>query len=106
MLFRSALESLVTARLTASEAEALAQAAKLKQVTSESHRLVYSFSDGRTFLDDPLMRRWFLDEWLTLRPAKADRQRLETKLAEVIDRAREDLDFEISVKATIVMARR
>ena len=101
-----ALESLVMARLTASEAEALAQAAKLKQVASETHRLVFSFADGRTFLDDPLMRHWFLDEWLTLRPAKADRQRLETKLAEVIDRAREDLDFEISVKATIVMARR
>jgi SAM-dependent methyltransferase len=101
-----ALESLVTARMTASDAEALAQAAKLKQVTSETHRLVYSFSDGRTFLDDPLMRNWFLDEWLTLRPAKAERQRLESKLAEVIDRAREELDFEVSVKATIVTARK
>ena len=101
-----ALESLVTARLTASEAEAQAQAAQLKQVSSETHRLPYSFADGRTFLADPLMCHWFLDEWLTLRPGKADRQRLETKLAEVIDRAREDLDFEISVKATIVTARR
>ncbi|NOT61305.1 MAG: class I SAM-dependent methyltransferase [Acidobacteria bacterium] len=101
----AALESLITSRVTASEAEAMAQAAKLKQISSETHRLSFSFADGKTFLNDPLMRNWFLDEWLALRPA-TDRQQLEDKLAEVIDRAREELDFELSIKATIVMARK
>jgi ubiquinone/menaquinone biosynthesis C-methylase UbiE len=102
----AALESLITAPPTVSEAEAFAKNAKLKQAQSETRKETFAFTDGAAFLNDPLIRHWFLAEWLGILPNEASRQRAETKLAELIDRAREGLDFEVSIKATLVQAQK
>lgn len=102
----AALESLITARPTLSEVEALAKQAKLKNIQSATRKEIFTFADGQSFLNDPLMSRWFLSAWLAPWTKAAQRQRLEAKLIELIDRARDDMNFEVSIKATLVTAQK
>lgn len=98
------LEKLVGERPTATEAEKLAEAAGLKDVRSVTQKERFDFPTGAAFLAAPLIETNFLGDWLALLPADATRARVLQKLPEMIDRARATLDFDVSLKATLIVA--
>jgi ubiquinone/menaquinone biosynthesis C-methylase UbiE len=100
------LETLITERLTASDAEQLAAATGLKQVRSVTQNERLEFPTGAEFLVAPLIETNFLGDWLALLPDDTTRARVLQKLPEVIDRARAAMDFDVSIKATLIIAQK
>ncbi|MBI1765124.1 MAG: class I SAM-dependent methyltransferase [Acidobacteria bacterium] len=100
------LEALTSARLTVSDAEAQAARAGWKSIRSVTRKETFPFADGATFLASPLIETAFLHDWLALLPDGATRARVKQHLPAVIDRARHELDFDVSIKATLVIAQK
>ncbi len=98
------LETLITERLTVGQVEDLAAAAGLKGVRSVTRKECFGFPTGAEFLVAPLIETYFLSDWLALLPDDATRARVLQKLPEMIDRARAAMDFDVSVKATLIVA--
>lgn len=97
------LEALTTARLFVSEAEGLARDAGLKQVRSATRKEEFNYTDGQAFLEDPLINNFFRDDWLALLPDEALRQRVTQELSKIIDQERQRADFDVSIKATLII---
>ena len=104
--YSAEVETLSTARLTAAEAEALAKDAKLKNVRSITRKERFDYASGAEFLAAPLIEAAFLDDWLDILPDDETRELVLNKLPEVIDRARQPLDFDVSLKATLLLAQK
>jgi ubiquinone/menaquinone biosynthesis C-methylase UbiE len=98
-----ALETLITERLTVTQAEQLAAAAGLKRIRSVTRKERFDFADAAAFLTSPLIETFFLNHWLEILPDAAAAARVRDDLVEVIDRARADLDFDVSIKATLII---
>jgi len=95
------LEALINERMTISEAERLGEGAGLRGLQSFSSIEEFRFESGEAFLDSPLIKDTFLDEWLAIIPA-ARRQEVRQQIAAIIDRERHDADFYLSIKATLI----
>jgi ubiquinone/menaquinone biosynthesis C-methylase UbiE len=100
------LERLITERPTVSKAEEIAEASGLKRVHSVTRKEGFDYDNGAAFLADPLIENAFLDEWLEILPDEDTRQRVLERLNLIIDRERHGVNWDISVKATIVVGKR
>lgn len=100
------LEAMITDRLTASNAETLALDAGLQRVRSVTSNEKLEFSDGEAFLASPLIETSFLDDWLAFLPDQQSRRGVLEQLAVIIDRERQALPFELSIKATILIGQK
>ena len=100
------LERLITERPTVSNAEELAVASGLKRVNSVTRMERFDYDSAAAFLSDPLIENAFLDEWLGFLPDEDTRQRVLERLSLIIDRERREADWDISIKATIVIGRK
>jgi ubiquinone/menaquinone biosynthesis C-methylase UbiE len=100
------LEGLITERLMVSDAEELAAAAGLKQIRCVTQKERFDFKDAATFLSSPLIETEFLDDWLAILPDDAARQRVRQQLLKIIDRERYNADFDVSIKATVVIGQK
>lgn len=102
----SGLETLITARPTAPDAERMALAAGWRRVRSVTQKQRLDFDDASAFLSDPLMERYFFPEWFGLIPDDAERKSVRERLIPIIDRARRGLPFDVSIKATIIIGKK
>jgi ubiquinone/menaquinone biosynthesis C-methylase UbiE len=100
------LEGLITERLTETQAEEVAAAAGLKKITSIMRKEILTYPTGADFLTAPLIETVFLNDWLAFLPDADARARVLQQLPEMIDRARQSLDFDTSVKATLLLAQK
>lgn len=100
------LETLISERLTVSSAEAQATNAGWKNLRSVTRLERLSFADGAAFMSSPVIETAFLHDWLSFLPDPATQERVKRHLPEVIDRARQALDFEVSFKATLLIAQK
>ena len=100
------IEDLINERLTVTEAENLAEKAGFKQVCSVTRKERFDYSDAITFFDAPLIKTIFWDSWLAILPDQETRQRVQQQMANIIDRERHNMDFDISIKATLVIGRK
>ncbi|HZS05018.1 MAG TPA: class I SAM-dependent methyltransferase [Blastocatellia bacterium] len=100
------LEKLITERLTVSDAEELAKSAGLKGVRSVTQKERFDYANAEEFLSAPLMESSFLDEWLAILPDENAVRRVRRKLADIIDRERHHMDFDVSIKATLIIGRK
>ncbi len=100
------LETLIAAPLTLTNVEALAAAAGWKNIRTVNRKESFPFADGATFMTSPLIETAFLNGWLAFLPAAALRARVKRHLPAVIDRARQALDFDVSIKATLLIAQK
>jgi ubiquinone/menaquinone biosynthesis C-methylase UbiE len=100
------LETLIHERLPPTQAAELAAAAGLKKAHTVTRKEQFDYASGAEFLASPLIENVFLNDWLTLLPDEATRARVKEALPEVIDRARESLGFDVSVKATLLIAQK
>jgi ubiquinone/menaquinone biosynthesis C-methylase UbiE len=130
------LEALITERLTVSDAEQIATDAGLKQVQSVTRKERFDFKDGEAFLESPLIETFFLPDWLAILPNEDARERLRRQLTEIIDEGcynsdfgieemkpvelddgetreesageegRHKMDFDVSIKATLILGKK
>lgn len=97
------LEALILERLTIEEAEALGLEAGLRKVQSVTRKEIFYYADAATFLSAPLIDLAFLHHWLAILPNEDAVSLMREKLAVIIDRERQGLDFDVSIKATLVI---
>jgi len=95
------LEALISERLTVSDAEALAKRVGLRDLQSFSSREEFTFESGEAFMESPLIKDTFLDEWLAILPAERH-QEVSRRIVVIIDRERNEMDFDVSIKATLI----
>jgi ubiquinone/menaquinone biosynthesis C-methylase UbiE len=100
------LESLITERLTVSDAEQMAVEAGLKRVRSVTRKERFDFSDGQEFFESPLIGTFFLDDWLAMLPDQETRQRVQRQLIKIINQERRAMDFDVSIKATLIIGQK
>ncbi|HKX32241.1 MAG TPA: class I SAM-dependent methyltransferase [Blastocatellia bacterium] len=124
------LEGLITERLTVTEAEQLAAAARFGQIRSVTRKERFDFADAQAFFEAPLIETVFLEDWFSILPDQESRARVKEQLARIIDEERQGaeldgpprdaadkvdgeaganhdaLDFDVSIKATLVIARK
>lgn len=101
----AAVQSLISELPTVSQLEEMAADAGCKAVESWTSKEEFHFASGAEFLQSPLISDFLLDRWLdAVLPADDEgaRARVENQLAPLIDEERSDLDFALSIKATLV----
>lgn len=100
------LEKLITARLTPSEYEQMARSGGWQRVRSVTRKERFDYSDGAAFLSAPLFARYFLPDWLSLVADEREREDVRYTLINLIDRERHEMDFDVSIKATILLGQK
>src|SRR5499433_2383659 len=100
------LEGLITERLTVSDAEQLAFDAGLKDVRSVTEKERFDYKDGKEFFESPLIEAFFLNDWLAILPEEETRRQVRRQLTEIIDEERHKLDFDVSIKATLIIGQK
>ena len=100
------VESLIGELLTASEVEALARREALEEVESWTTIEEFDFKSGREFLDAPLVENFLLEHWLELLPDEEVRTNVLGEVARIIDDERHEIDFSLTVKASIVVGKK
>jgi len=104
--FTPDLERLITERPTVSIAEEMAAGSGLRRVHSVTRKERFDYKNAAAFLSDPLIENAFLDEWLEILPDEDTRQRVLETLTAIIDRERREADWDISIKATVVLGKK
>jgi ubiquinone/menaquinone biosynthesis C-methylase UbiE len=100
------VESLIGELPTVSDVEALARREALEGVESWTTIEEFDFASGREFLDAPLVENFLLEHWLDLLPDDAARTNVLDEVARIIDDDRHEIDFSLTVKATIVVGKK
>jgi ubiquinone/menaquinone biosynthesis C-methylase UbiE len=100
------LEGLITKRPTVTQAEQLARDAGLKQVRSVTRKERFDFSDAAAFLTAPLIESSFLNHWLEILPNAQSAEQAREAVAVIIDRERQEMDFDVSIKATLIIGQK
>jgi ubiquinone/menaquinone biosynthesis C-methylase UbiE len=100
------IESLIGELPTVSEVEALARREALEGVESWTTIEEFDFASGREFLEAPLVEDFLLDRWLDLLPDDEGRTRVLDEVVRIIDGDRHEIDFSLTVKATIVVGKK
>lgn len=100
------VESLITELPTVSEVEAMATREGLDNVTSWVQIEEFDFESGEEFLNAPLITDFLLKGWMESLPEDADRAHVTKEIERIIDAERQDMDFALTVKATLVVGRK
>lgn len=100
------VESLITELPTVSAVEEMAERADLDNITSWTQIEEFDYESGEEFLNAPLIMDFLFKNWLESLPDEADRERVSKEIARIIDAERQDMDFALSMKATLVIGRK
>ncbi|MGB7923612.1 MAG: class I SAM-dependent methyltransferase [Pyrinomonadaceae bacterium] len=102
----SDVEALIKELPTVSNVEAMAAREGLDAVTSWTRVEEFNYESGEEFLNAPLITDFLLKSWLESLPDDETRATISQEIARLIDEERQDMDFTISVKATLVSGRK
>jgi ubiquinone/menaquinone biosynthesis C-methylase UbiE len=100
------LEGLITERLTVSDAEQLSIDAGLNHVRSVTRKERFDFKDGNEFFKAPLIETFFLNIWLAILPDEETRRQVLEQSVSIIDEDRHKMDFDVSIKATLIIGQK
>jgi ubiquinone/menaquinone biosynthesis C-methylase UbiE len=100
------LETLITERLTVSDAEGLATDAGLKDVRAVTSKERFDYKDGKEFFESPLIGTFFLNDWLAILPDEETRGKVQQQMMKIIDEERHKMDFDVSIKATLIIGQK
>ncbi|MEJ7712067.1 MAG: methyltransferase domain-containing protein [Pyrinomonadaceae bacterium] len=102
------VESLIKELPTVSEVEQMAAQAGLDDIESWATIEEFPFPTGKDFVESPLISNFLLPRWLDALPADDEdlRQQVIDKIERLIDEERTDLEFALSIKATLVTGRK
>jgi ubiquinone/menaquinone biosynthesis C-methylase UbiE len=99
------VEELIKEQPTISDMEALAQREGLEAVTSWTSIEEFDYESGEEFLNAPLITDFLFKNWLGSLPPD-DREQVTKEIERIIDEERHDMDFSITLKATLVVGRK
>jgi ubiquinone/menaquinone biosynthesis C-methylase UbiE len=99
------VEELIRELPTISEIEALAQREGIEAVTTWTTSEEFNYESGEEFLNAPLITDFLFKNWLGSLPTE-DRVRITKELERIIDEERNDLDFTLTLKATLIIGRK
>jgi ubiquinone/menaquinone biosynthesis C-methylase UbiE len=99
------VEELITELPTVSVIEEVAKQAGLEGIESHTRVEEFDYDSGEEFLNSPLITDFLLRAWLQSVP-EAARERVSQEVARVIDEDRQEMDFALSIKATLVTGRK
>lgn len=100
------VEELITELPTVSEIEALVQREGLDAVNSWTRIEEFDYESGEEFLNAPLITDFLFKNWLGSLPGTDDREIVIKEIARIIDEERHDMDFLLTLKATLVVGRK
>jgi ubiquinone/menaquinone biosynthesis C-methylase UbiE len=100
------VEELIKRLPTVSDSELLAGREGLEEVRSHTSVEEFHFATAEEFLGAPLVRDFLLKDWLEPLADEGSHERVVASISEIIDEERQDADFSLSVKATIVVGRK
>lgn len=100
------VSSLVDELPTASEVEELAAREGLDDVASWTRGEEFDYESGEKFLSAPLISHFLLGRWLELLPDEEARAAALREVERIIDDERQESEFSLSVKATMVVGRK
>jgi len=99
------VENLINSFPTVSDVEGLAGNKGLKEIESFTKPEEFDFASGQEFLESPLVTDFLLPVWLETLPEEM-RERVREEIARVIDESRDEMDFALSVKATLIVGKK
>jgi ubiquinone/menaquinone biosynthesis C-methylase UbiE len=88
------LEGLITERYSVSDAEQIATDAGLKAVRSVTRKERFDFKDGKEFFESPLIDTFYLNDWLAMLPDDNTREQVRRQMTEIIDEGCYNSDFD------------
>src|ERR1044071_2505948 len=100
------VESLITELPTVSAMETMATNEGLDNVASWMQVEEFNYESGEEFLNAPLITDFLLTRWLESLPEAEAQGRGAKEIARIIDVERQDMDFTLSVKITLVVGRK
>jgi ubiquinone/menaquinone biosynthesis C-methylase UbiE len=100
------VETLIRERPAVAAIEALAEREGLEKITSWTSAEELYYESGEEFLNAPLIADFLLKSWLESLPDDETRARVTGEIARIVDAERQDMDFTLSVKATLVLGRK
>jgi len=98
--------SLIEALPTVSDVEALAAREALEDVASWTSTEEFNFPTGGDFLAAPLVNDFLLERWIEVLPDDEARAAVLRELERIIDEERNEGEFALSIKATILVGRK
>lgn len=99
------VEELITRLPTISDIEALAQREGLEAVTTWTNIEEFNYESGEEFLNAPLITDFLFKSWLGSLPTE-DRERVVKEIERIIDEERNDMDFTLTLKATLIVGKK
>jgi ubiquinone/menaquinone biosynthesis C-methylase UbiE len=102
----SQVESLIKELPTISDIETMAEREGLEGVNTWMRIEEFDYESGEEFLNSPLITDFLLANWLDALPDRDDRGRVTRELENIIDQERHDMDFTLTVKATLLIGRK
>ena len=100
------VESLITELPTVSAIETMAARESLDNVASWTRVEEFNYESGEEFLNAPLITDFLLTRWLESLPEAEAQGRVANEVARIIDVERQEMDFTLTVKATLVVGRK
>lgn len=101
------VEQLINERPTVSDVETLAAREGLDLVKSWTNIEEFDYPSGEEFLNAPLVKDHLLQSWLEpLAEDDETRGRVLAEVSRIIDAERDEADFSLTVKATLVVGRK
>ncbi len=104
--YSGTVELLIGELSTVFDVETLATRAGLDEVKSWTRVEEFDFASGEEFLEAPLIRDFLMQNWLDALPDEDARERVLREVARIIDEDRQDGNFSLSIKATLVVGRK
>lgn len=100
------VETLITELPTISAIETLATGEGLDNVASWMQIEEFNYESGEEFLNAPLITDFLLKRWLETLPEEISMAKVTAEIARIIDAERDDMDFALTVKATVIVGRK
>ncbi len=100
------LEDLINERLMIEQIETAVRDAGFRHIESLTETLHFEFESAEAFFSAPLIEHAFLGHWLGLLASESEEQQVREAMKRIIDRDFGEGEFELSAKATLVIAKR
>ncbi|MBL8208285.1 MAG: class I SAM-dependent methyltransferase [Blastocatellia bacterium] len=104
--YTTQLEELIQERLTIEQIEAAVQDAGFLKVETLTEKQQFEFESAESFFSAPLIANAFWDHWFSILASEREEQEVCAALTRIIDRECSDGGFDMSAKATLVIAKR
>jgi ubiquinone/menaquinone biosynthesis C-methylase UbiE len=104
--YTAQIEDLIRERLTIEQIETAVREAGFRHLESLTETLHFEFETAEAFFAAPLIEQAFLGHWLGLLASEREEQQVREALMRIIERDYAEGGFEVSAKATLVIAKR